>query len=200
MSGEHANKLAQFVLASRSPRRREILAGLGLRFEVASISVPEQQAADETPEDYVLRVATDKAIAGWQQQGEAMSLPVLGSDTAVVVDGEALGKPIDFDDSVRMLSLLSGREHEVLTAVVCVQGQRVESAVVATRVSFDHIAPEAMRRYWQTGEPQDKAGSYAIQGLAAVFVRKISGSYSAVVGLPIFETSQLLSRFGVETL
>ena len=200
MSTEIVGQEPQFVLASQSPRRRELLSQLGLQFCLSAISVPELQAKGESAHDYVLRVATDKAIAGWKLDGERLALPVLGSDTAVVIDGKALGKPQDLDDSIRMLSLLSGRTHEVFTSVVCVQADRVEQVLVVTEVSFDDIEPDAMRRYWHSGEPQDKAGSYAIQGLGAVFVRKISGSYSAVVGLPVFETTQLLSRFGVQTL
>lgn len=190
----------QLVLASRSPRRKELLSQMGLTFHAASVLVEEIPMEGEVAESYVLRVALDKARAGWSLDGEAMDLPVLGSDTAVVVDGVILGKPKDAEDSARMLELLSGRTHEVYTSIACVYDDQVETDVVITEVTFDDIDSEAMARYWQTGEPLDKAGSYAIQGLGAVFVRRISGSYTGVVGLPVFETSRLLASFGVEAL
>lgn len=190
----------QLVLASRSPRRKELLAQMGLNFHAASVLVEEIPLPGEEPADYVIRVAKDKALAGWRLEGENLDLPVLGSDTAVVVDGEILGKPQDAEDSVRMLSLLSGKTHQVYTSIVCVYDDELESDLVVTEVTFAEIDAELMARYWQTGEPVDKAGSYAIQGFGALFVRKISGSYTGVVGLPVYETNRLLSNFGVDAL
>lgn len=193
-------KAPQLILASQSPRRRELLAQLGLEFQLASISVPEVVLAGESAADYVSRVARDKAEAGWKVLGPEQGLPVLGADTSVVVDDHILGKPSDAEDCYRMLALLSGRSHQVYTSIACAYNGQCEVEQVITEVTFDDISIETMRRYWQTGEPKDKAGSYAIQGFGALFVRKISGSYTGVVGLPLFETANMLSRYGVEAL
>lgn len=192
-----ASNPPQIVLASQSPRRRELLAQLGVGFHVESVSIDETPLPNEAAMDYVLRVAEDKARAGWEGAGKRLGLPVLGSDTAVVVDGEILGKPRDAADSQRMLALLSGRSHQVFTSIACMNGERVESECVISEVSFADISLETMQRYWQSGEPVDKAGSYAIQGFGAVFVRKMSGSYTGIVGLPLYETAGMLARFSV---
>lgn len=186
----------QFVLASASPRRTEILQGLGLAFEVRAQHIDESPVVGESVRDYVRRLAREKAHSA----ATMTTLPALGADTVVVMDGQALGKPADAEDARRMLQMLSGREHEVMTAVAVVQGERVAQALSTTRVVFREITTTEIEAYWQSAEPQDKAGGYAIQGLGAVFVASISGSYSGVVGLPVFETTQLLSRFGIEVL
>jgi septum formation protein len=181
-------------LASRSPRRQELLRQVGVRFEVVEVDVDEAPRLGQDPADYAGAMALAKARAARAPQ----VLPVLGADTDVVVDGEILGKPRDRDDALAMLARLAGRTHEVYSAVAVVLGARVETALSVTRVSFGAIAPEEAGAYWDSGEPAGKAGAYAIQGGGARFVREIQGSYSGVVGLPLYETLELLVRFGVK--
>ncbi|HSW13028.1 MAG TPA: nucleoside triphosphate pyrophosphatase [Solimonas sp.] len=188
----------QFYLASRSPRRLELLQQLGLRFETLPADIPEQPAPGESAADYALRMARDKALAARLRAPQP--LPVLGADTDVVLDGRILGKPADREDALRMLAALSGREHEVYSAVAVAQGARIESALSVTRVRFGTVLPAAAEAYWASGEPADKAGAYGIQGLGAQFVREVHGSYSGVVGLPLYETVQLLAAFGIHAL
>ncbi|UTW14013.1 Maf family protein [Marinobacterium rhizophilum] len=187
--------MTTLILASASPRRRELLTQIGVAFEVCAPGLSEQHRAGETPQCYVRRLALEKARAGFEQGGACC--PALGSDTAVICDDEILGKPRDEADAVRMLMLLSGRRHQVLTGVALVDAERSETRVVTTEVEFRVLSEAQCRRYWASGEPRDKAGAYAIQGLGAVFVTAISGSYSSVVGLPLAETAQLLAQFGV---
>ncbi|PTU32632.1 Maf family protein [Stenotrophobium rhamnosiphilum] len=188
----------QFHLASASPRRQELLQQLGLHFDVRSADIVEQPMSSETAADYARRMALEKALATQARIGS--SLPVLGADTDVVLDGHILGKPRDRADALAMLAALSNREHEVYSAVAMVQGSRAEVMLSVTHVSFGVITPEAAALYWDSGEPADKAGAYGIQGLGAQFVKGINGSYSGVVGLPLFETTELLLRFGIHTL
>ncbi|WP_394561579.1 Maf family protein [Aquipseudomonas alcaligenes] len=189
--------MATLHLASGSPRRRELLAQVGVPFVTLIASIDETALPDEPAERYVERLAREKALAGLASLPDAADAIVLGADTAVVLDGRILGKPLDRADALATLVALSGREHQVLTAVALVAGQRVESRVVASRVRFRPLRPGEAEAYWATGEPCDKAGSYGIQGLAAVFVSQLEGSYSAVVGLPLCETVQLLEEFGI---
>ena len=182
----------RLLLASASPRRREILACLGLEFEARGFDLDETPLPDETAADMVLRLARDKAEAG-APEAEV----VLAADTSVVLDGEIFGKPRDGEDAVAMLGRLSGREHEVLTGVAVAWSGRIETALSSTRVRFRDIGRDEALQYWQSGEPADKAGAYGIQGLGGVFVSNIEGSYSGVVGLPVFETARLLSRAGI---
>lgn len=186
----------RLVLASSSPRRRELLEALGLAFTVQSADVDETPRPGERVADLVLRLAAKKVQAFPAAAGEL----VIGADTEVVLDGRALGKPRDADDALGMLSLLSGRSHEVMTGIAVTNGGRVETALSVTGVRFRDIDPDEARRYWHTGEPRGKAGAYAIQGLGALFVEAIAGSYSGVVGLPVFETADLLRRFGFDLL
>lgn len=183
----------QFILASKSPRRQELLRQQGYVFEVRAAEIPEQPRAGESPEAYALRIAREKA----QVVLAASRLPVLGADTDVVLDGQILGKPRDQDDAVRMLLALSERRHLVYSAVAVGYGTRLETALSITEVFFGPLDAAQALAYWRSGEPADKAGAYAIQGLGARFVQKINGSYSGVVGLPIYETCQLLSQFGI---
>lgn len=183
----------QIYLASRSPRRQELLRQVGVRFEVVSADVDERRAPGQSPADYAGAMALAKARAARPPQ----PLPVLGADTDVVVDGEILGKPRGRDEALAMLARLSDRTHEVFSGVAVVHGPRVETALSVTRVRFGAISPGQAAAYWDSGEPADKAGAYAIQGGGARFVREIHGSYSGVVGLPLFETLELLGRFGV---
>ncbi len=181
--------MASLHLASASPRRRELLAQIGVPFVTLIASIDETALPGEPAERYVERLAREKALAGLA----ALSDPA----DAVVLDGRILGKPADRAECLATLAALSGREHQVLTAVALASAQRIESRVVASRVRFRPLCAGEAEAYWATGEPCDKAGSYGIQGLAAVFVSQLEGSYSAVVGLPLCETAQLLGEFGI---
>ncbi len=171
-----------------------MLAQIGVRFDCQSADIDESVHDAERPAEYVSRLALEKARA---VASEAADVWVLGSDTSVVCDQQILGKPGNKEDAVAMLLMLSGRRHQVLTAVALVQGERQRSLLVSTDVVFRVLCRSECEHYWETGEPWDKAGSYAIQGLGAVFVERIEGSYSAVVGLPLQETAQLLQQLGV---
>ena len=182
------------TLASVSPRRRELLNQIGVPHVVAGAHIDESVLPGESPHDYVQRMARTKALAVWNQRPE---LPVLAADTTVVLDGVILGKPEDRDDALRMLARLSGRTHEVLTAVALATHSGLTLRVSVSSVRFRALLAEECAAYWETGEPRDKAGAYAIQGLAAVFVESLQGSYSGVMGLPLFETMELLRSAGV---
>jgi nucleoside triphosphate pyrophosphatase len=181
------------VLASKSPRRKQLLKQLGYQFSCQNADVDESILANECAKNYVLRVAIAKAQA--ISELTAKNCLVLGADTCVVVDEKILAKPVDLADSQRILNLLSDRQHQVLTAVALVHNEIVTSVVVTTEVFFKVLTSAEILKYWQSGEPQDKAGSYGIQGFAGQFVTHIHGSYSAVVGLPLYETEQLLADF-----
>ncbi|MCW5623163.1 MAG: septum formation inhibitor Maf [Burkholderiales bacterium] len=197
-------------LASRSARRREILAQMGLRYEMLILREGPTRAHDfdeaphqgETAAQYVERVARLKAEVGWlrMNQRRLMKLPILSADTTVALDDEIIGKPADKAQATDILRRLSGRDHEVLTAVAVKVDERVEVAISVSRVTFKELDDAAIRNYVATGEPMDKAGAYGIQGKASLFVKHLSGSYSGVVGLPIYETAELLSHFGVTIL
>jgi len=189
---------ADFVyLASGSPRRRELLTQIGVPFQVLNLAVDENVLPGEGGEDYVRRLACAKAAAGWNLSRVAAGAPVLGADTAVVLGSRILGKPKDRADGERMLYELSARTHEVLTAVALATSSGVESRLSRSEVTFRSITAHEAHDYWNTGEPHDKAGGYAIQGRAAVFISNLRGSYSGVMGLPLCETAELLSRAGV---
>ncbi|WP_375740112.1 Maf family protein [Pseudomonas boanensis] len=189
--------MATLYLASGSPRRRELLAQIGIPHTPLIASIDETALPGEPALAYVERLAREKALTGLASLAEPGAACVLGADTAVVLDGLILGKPFDREDCLAMLKRLSGREHEVLTAVAVADSQRCLTRVVSSRVRFRPIPPAEREAYWASGEPADKAGSYAIQGLGAVFVSDLQGSYSAVVGLPLLETAQLLADFGI---
>lgn len=180
-------------LASASPRRRELLAQIGVPFQVLSSSIDETVRPAEAPEQYVERLARGKAAAGLALLEAGTDACVLGADTCVVLEGRILGKPASRTESLQMLQALSGREHQVLTAVALASHSGCEARLVVSQVGFRPISPAEMQAYWETGEPADKAGGYAIQGLAAIFVRYVKGSYSAVVGLPLCETAEILA-------
>lgn len=182
------------LLASRSPRRHRLLHQLGVRFDVIDIDVDETPATAEHPRELVPRLALAKARAG--SALAPADLPVLGADTEVVVDGEVLGKPVDHAAAMRMLRRLSGREHEVISAVALIRG-REAVRVSVTRVRLRGLDDTELECYCRTGEPFGKAGAYAIQGYAAAFIERIEGSYSGVMGLPLFETAALLQEFAV---
>ncbi len=190
----------QLYLASTSPRRRELLQQMGLVFTTLSIDIDEQKKEFESPRDFVSRMALEKARAGWQHRQRTESLPVLGSDTVVVVDEEIYGKPRDRQHAMDMLTRISGRCHQVITAVALVHESMQAVELNCSQVCFRALSEQEMHAYWQTGEPLDKAGAYAIQGLAAQFICDLRGSYSGVMGLPLYETVELLADFGVECL
>ena len=200
--------MSVIYLASRSPRRRELLTQIGVRFEPLLFRDGARRDADtdesvlpgEMPDDYVVRVTRQKAKAAWERvvmRRGIRRMPVLVADTTVALANEIFGKPVDRDDAVRMLATLSGTQHRVLTAVAVNMDGQTELALNSSLVTFAPISEERIRAYVDSGEPFDKAGGYAIQGRAGAFVERIEGSYSGVMGLPLFETTALLRQFGV---
>ena len=181
-------------LASASPRRRELLRQIGVPHAIEVADVDESVRAGEGAAAYVERLARAKAEAVWQRRPD---LPVLGADTTVVLDGASLGKPRDREHGLVMLKALSGREHQVLTCVALVSEAGTRCMTSTSRVCMRAVSAAERERYWDTGEPRDKAGGYAIQGLGAVFIEALHGSYSGVMGLPLFETAQLLAAAGL---
>lgn len=186
------------ILASASPRRRELLATLGVDFCCHPADIDESVRQGEVPQDYVLRMAEEKGAVIAATQGRG-GQPVLAADTTVVLDGDILGKPLDHRDAMEILSRLSGRSHMVITAICLKSNSGLHLRSVATEVSFVSLEPQVCEAYLATEEPWDKAGSYAIQGLGGAFVREIRGSYSNVVGLPLAETWELLHKNGIAT-
>ena len=186
---------AQILLASASPRRRELLAQIGIDCAVRPVDLDESHLPGESPRDYVRRLAREKALAGLAASDAR--LPVLGADTAVLLDGDILGKPRDRDDALATLARLSGREHRVLSGVAVAIPGDCRCAVVETRVFFRPLSAAEIAAYWRSGEPADKAGSYGIQGRGAVYVERIEGCYSNVVGLPLAATARLLAELGI---
>ena len=182
----------RLFLASQSPRRRQLLDQIGLQYSVLNVDVVEQVQPGETARDYVQRVANDKARAGWKQVAAVPSALVLAADTEVVLDSEVFGKPASVDAAARMLRRLSGRVHQVLSAVSLLGASAERSDVCCTHVRFRTLSESLLADYLASGEWADKAGAYAIQGRAAAFIERIEGSYSGVMGLPLFETAALL--------
>jgi len=197
MAGVCINGRTMIYLASQSPRRRELLEQLGVAFDTVDADVHERRLPDESPQDYVVRVAREKAGAGLLALAARPEAVVLGADTDVVLDGEVLGKPNDAAHAAELLARLSGRTHEVISAVWLVSGRREEHRLSVTRVRFAPLSAADAAAYVATGEPFGKAGAYAVQGRAAAFIERIEGSYSGVMGLPLHETWQLLRNFGV---
>ncbi len=187
--------MPHLILASASPRRRELLEQIGVNFDCRPVDICEDPLQQESAHEYVTRLAQEKALAGLEQAGG--DSVVLGSDTTVAIDDHILAKPASEDEAVAMLMQLSGRRHQVLTSVALAAEGRVEVCCVGTDVEFIELDEARCRQYWRTGEPCDKAGAYGIQGLGAVFVKSINGSYSAVVGLPLMETAAMLQRFDI---
>jgi septum formation protein len=191
-------------LASRSPRRRELLSQVGVRYHLLLFrsrpdsppDVDESILANEQPDTYVERVARAKVQAGWRllRLRNLPFAPVLAADTTVALDGQILGKPADRKEAAAILAALSGRRHDVFTAVALMRDERIDSAVSRSEVQFKQLSPEEIAQYVATGECDDKAGAYAIQGRAARFIMELRGSYSGVMGLPLFETGQLLDK------
>lgn len=185
-------------LASKSPRRAELLARLGVDFGVLDLDIPEQRQPGEPAEEYVRRVAREKAGAGLLTVMTVPHALVLGADTEVILDDDVFGKPRDAEEAAAMLRRLSGRTHHAVTAVSLVSAGREAQAVSVSEVSFAELDENEIAAYVATGQAEGKAGAYGIQGAAERFVRHLSGSYSGVMGLPLFETSQLLKSFGVQ--
>lgn len=200
----------RIYLASRSPRRRELLKQIGVNFEVLIMrSFPSMRAdVDETPQpgespgEYVTRIAVNKAMTGWTRALERRlpRLPVLGADTTVTLDGEIIGKPANTEDAAKILRKLSGRDHEVYSAVAIAMNDNVTSKLSCSRVRFAELNEALIQDYVDTGEPMDKAGAYGVQGKAATFIAEIDGSYSGIMGLPLYETASLLKQVGFSVL
>lgn len=188
---------AQLVLASASPRRSELLNQIGIAHVIQAVDIDETPWPHESPMAYVERVATEKSAACRSLRDD--DLPVLAADTSVICDGKILGKPDNLQHAVEMLSLLSGRTHQVYSAV-SLRGHHHWQALSVSEVTFKSLSQAEIVAYWQTGEPHDKAGAYAIQGLGSVFIRSITGSFSGVMGLPLFETAQLLAKQGIKVI
>lgn len=201
------NTKFDLYLASQSPRRQELLTQMGISFDVLAADIDESVKENESAQDYVIRLAIEKALAGCNLVSQETSA-VLGSDTSVVINGEILGKPENHYDAKRMLELLSGKTHQVMTAVALaipvknnatVEEYELTSRINVSDVTFKVLSDSEIEQYVASGECDDKAGSYAIQGLAAAFITHLSGSYSGVMGLPLFETVQLLNKAGIST-
>ncbi|MCP1673905.1 septum formation protein [Natronocella acetinitrilica] len=189
---------ADIYLASNSPRRSALLGQAGIAFRQLQVDVDESRRSDEeSPEVYVLRLALEKARAGWQQVAGSAPLPVLGADTVVAVDDVLYGKPRDRADAIAMLEELSGATHRVLTGVALVD-DREATRLSYSSVTFRELTRQEIERYWDSGEPVDKAGAYAIQGRGAVFIEHLEGSYSGVMGLPLFEVADLMEEFDID--
>lgn len=188
--------IPRLILASASPRRSELLHQIGVRFETFPVNLDETPLKNEAPESYVARLALAKAQACYSVISDPHTV-VLGSDTTVVCSGHILGKPRNLEEAISTLGLLSGTTHQVMTAVAAVTAERQQVKTVTTDVVFRSIGQSEIEKYWLTGEPCDKAGSYGIQGLGAVFVKELRGSYSSVVGLPLMETAELLDEMGI---
>ncbi|MCH2345899.1 MAG: Maf family nucleotide pyrophosphatase [Pseudomonadales bacterium] len=187
----------QIILASTSPRRRQLLSQLGLEFTVAVQDIDEIQHPGEVPIDFVRRMAIEKVQAAQAELTDEATSLVIGGDTVVVFKGSVLGQPEDKEDGLRMLRLLSGKAHFVLTAVAVATSDKKRVSVSESKVKICRISEQEAEAYWQSREPVDKAGAYGIQGLGAVFVKTLHGSYSGVMGLPLYETAKLLSEFGI---
>lgn len=184
---------ARLILASGSPRRREMLTQMGVDFQVHVTNVDETRNEGELPEDYVVRLAREKAKAAQKDLKDSPSVVILAADTIVVQSDRVYGKPKDYDHAKRIWQSLSGTKHHVTTAICLLNGDSIQVRVCDTDVEFTVIHEAQMQRYWATGEPNDKAGAYAIQGFASAWVKQIQGSYSNVVGLPLREVNQLLT-------
>lgn len=189
------------ILASASPRRAELLAQIGVDFEQQHADIDESLLPNEQARDYVSRLAIEKAEAVSKLSGITAGSPVLGADTSVVVDGEILGKPTDYEHFHAMMVKLSKNNHQVMTAIALIRDDGEQMAALSVSdVSFRHLQESEIEAYWQSGEPHDKAGGYAVQGLGAIFIENLVGSYSGVMGLPLFETARLLQWAGIATL
>lgn len=194
-------KQVSVYLASASPRRRQLLQQAGIRFEVILPAIEEVARPGESAEEFVMRMALEKAQAGLAQvvAENRPRAPVLGADTCIVLDNEIIGKPRDHADGIRMLTKLAGRSHEVLTGVAVVNEEKVLQVLSRSQVTFAPLSADEIEHYWRGGEPVDKAGGYAIQGQAAAFIERIEGSYTGIVGLPLFEVVTMIKKIGAKS-
>jgi septum formation protein len=203
-----ASNKPQIILASASPRRAELLDQIGITYRIQVVDIDESKQPNETAEFLVQRLACEKSQVVIKNTSaiicpnidSATDLPVLGADTLGVLNGQLLVKPRDFEHAKEMLTSISGNWHEILSAVALSYKGQTRVKLNRSRVLFRRLSSNEIQAYWKTGEPQDKAGAYAIQGLAATFIERIEGSYSGIMGLPLFETSQLLEDFGINIL
>jgi len=183
------------ILASASPRRKQLLEQIGGVVDVQAVDIDESLRQDEAVEDYCLRLAIEKSSSRWSVSMKKM--PVLGADTIVVTDGLCLGKPVSQEDAFDMLKMLMGKPHQVMSAVAVVYKGEMISALSTNTVEFDVISDQAIKEYVDTGEPMDKAGAYAVQGLTAMWIKQITGSYSSIMGLPLYQTTQILQKLAI---
>lgn len=198
-TGNADDRRVDIYLASQSPRRRELLQQIGVSFELLPVDIDEGRLTDESPEACVQRLALEKARAGGALLPADTPQPVMGADTLVVSGDAVLGKPANREDAIEMLQLLSGSTHRVITAVA-LAGEHEAACMNTSHVTFRTLTRRECEAYWDTGEPRDKAGAYAVQGLAAMFITRLEGSYSGVMGLPLQETAELLKEFGIRLL
>src|SRR5579862_6034637 len=180
--------MVSVYLASNSPRRLQLLEQIGVKVKIIVPNINEEVNPNESPLAFVNRMALSKAQAGWTHPDRTMSMPVIGADTIIVCDNQIIGKPINKEHAIAILKKLSGRTHQVVTAVAIVYANKIKQCCVENDVTLTALTDHEIEAYWETGEPRDKAGAYAIQGKAAAFITHLKGSYSAVVGLPLFET------------
>lgn len=188
----------EIILASASPRRKQLLEQIGFSPLCLPVNIDETQNPNETPLEYCQRLALEKAQKGWKESNH--QIPVLGSDTIVVLGNKTLGKPNDSEDAFKTLSQLSNNTHQVMTSVAIVEKDKSEICTSISKVTFNKLTKNDILKYIQTKEPFDKAGSYAIQGLASIWIKNIQGSYSGIMGLPLYETASLLKKFNIEVL
>ncbi|GBU10021.1 septum formation inhibitor [Gammaproteobacteria bacterium] len=189
----------QLFLGSSSPRRKTLLAQLGLDFRIHASSINERILNGEKPMSYVKRMAAWKALTAFKEINEADAL-IISADTSVIIDNRILGKPLDFEDFLQTMKILAGRTHQVYTAVCITDGKNKEDVVSISDVSFKELELSEIKAYWDCGEPLDKAGGYGIQGLGSLFISQITGSYSGIMGLPLYETAAMLKKFGINPL
>lgn len=194
------NHTSELYLCSRSPRRQELLTQIGVTFTLLDVEIDETPIPSESPQKYVSRLAQEKAITGWADPARVSMIPVLSADTTVVCRGEIMGKPEDKEHGLQMLSRQSGSTLQVITAICLVKEKKIINSISKSNVLFRKITHNEMEAYWSSGESADKAGGWAIQGKAAIFIEKIEGSYSGVMGLPLFETAKCLKSMGINCI
>lgn len=195
MTALQSSTCPQITLASTSPRRRELLDQIQVSYEVLAVDIDESHIPGETAEQFVMRLAIEKAQAGYERDP---ARPALGADTIVVFGNHILGKPVNRQMALEMLTMLSAQQHQVMTAVAICSDNIQHCALSTSEVEFTELNSQQIEAYWETGEPHDKAGAYGIQGLAAKFIKNIKGSYSGIMGLPLYETAELLKKVGIE--